>query len=40
MAGMFKNNISMAFSTMIQLAWVNYFYSGFILAKVPFPLTQ
>ena len=40
MAGMLKNNITMAFSTMIQFAWVNFFFSGFILAKVPFPLTQ
>eukprot|EP00828_Plagiopyla_frontata_P039549 TRINITY_DN5205_c0_g1_i2.p2 TRINITY_DN5205_c0_g1~~TRINITY_DN5205_c0_g1_i2.p2 ORF type:complete len:200 (-),score=42.45 TRINITY_DN5205_c0_g1_i2:84-683(-) len=40
MGDMLKNNISMAVSTMFQFAWVSYFFSGFILAKVPFPLTQ
>ena len=40
MTGMLKNNLSMVASTMGQMAWVSYFYSGFILAKVPFPLTQ
>ena len=40
MSDMLKNNLSMAVSTMLQFAWVSYFFSGFILAKVPFPLTQ
>ena len=40
MSEMLKNNLSMGVSTMLQYAWVSYFFSGFILAKVPFPLTQ
>jgi len=40
MTDMLKGNISMAVTTMGQYAWVSYFFSGFILAKVPFPLTQ
>lgn len=40
MTGMLKNNVSMVLSNMIQLGWVNFFYKGFILSKVPFPLTQ
>lgn len=40
LSDMLKNNLSMAVSTMMQFAWVSYFFSGFILAKVPFPLTQ
>jgi hypothetical protein len=35
-----KGTIGMAATMMLQMAWVNYFFSGFILAKVPFPLTQ
>lgn len=35
-----KNSIAMGVTMMLQMAWVNYFFSGFILAKVPFPLTQ
>jgi len=39
MVDMMKNNLSMAVSTMGQFAWVNFFFKGFILAKIPFPLT-
>jgi hypothetical protein len=35
-----KGTIGMAVTMMLQMAWVNYFFSGFILAQMPFPLTQ
>ena len=35
-----KDTIGMGVAMMLQMAWVNYFFSGFILAKFPFPLTQ
>jgi len=40
MTGMLQNNLSMAVSTMLQFAWISFFFSGFVLSKVPFPLTQ
>jgi len=40
MTDMLKNNLSMAVSTMLQFAWISFFFSGFVLAKVPFSLTQ
>lgn len=35
-----KGTLAMGATMMLQMGWVNYFFSGFILAKVPFPLTQ
>jgi len=35
-----KNNIWFAITSAIQYAWVSFFFSGFIIGKVPFPLTQ
>lgn len=35
-----KNQLAMVFFQMGQMAWVRYFYAGFIVGKVPFPLTQ
>ena len=40
MFGTMKGTIVMGVLMMLQMGWVNYFFSGFILAKVPFPLTQ
>lgn len=40
MTDMLKNNLTMIVSSMGMFGWISYFFSGFILAKVPFPLTQ
>lgn len=40
MMDMMKKNMSMLIPQIAIAAWVNFFYSGFITAKVPFPLTQ
>ncbi|EGR26945.1 protein pob, putative [Ichthyophthirius multifiliis] len=40
MTAMLKNNLSMGLSTFLLYTWVNQLFSGFILARVPFPLTQ
>ena len=40
MMGMLKKNAAYSITTMLLLTWVDTVYSGFILAKVPFPLTQ
>ena len=40
MMDMMKRNMSMVVPQILIAAWVNFFYSGFITAKVPFPLTQ
>ena len=40
MTDMIKNNLTMIVSSMGMFGWISYLFSGFILAKVPFPLTQ
>lgn len=35
-----KGMIMMVLTTMPAMAWINYFFAGFVLAKVPFSLTQ
>ncbi len=37
---MMKKNLSMIIPQTITFAWVNFFFSGFVAAKIPFPLTQ
>eukprot|EP00270_Netrium_digitus_P016804 TRINITY_DN6073_c0_g1_i1.p1 TRINITY_DN6073_c0_g1~~TRINITY_DN6073_c0_g1_i1.p1 ORF type:complete len:258 (+),score=65.53 TRINITY_DN6073_c0_g1_i1:108-881(+) len=37
---MMKKNLSMIVPQTLTFAWVNFFFSGFVAAKVPFPLTQ
>jgi hypothetical protein len=40
MTGMLKNNLFMAIMTPLQYALISHFFSGFLVGKVPFPLTQ
>ena len=40
MTNMMKNNLGQMVPQMLTKAWVNFFFSGFIVARVPFPLTQ
>ena len=40
MSNMMKNNLGQMVPQMLTMAWVNFFFSGFIVARVPFPLTQ
>ena len=39
MMGMMKNNMSFMIPNMVMMAWISNFFSGFVLVKVPFPLT-
>eukprot|EP00004_Rigifila_ramosa_P017350 TRINITY_DN4211_c0_g1_i1.p1 TRINITY_DN4211_c0_g1~~TRINITY_DN4211_c0_g1_i1.p1 ORF type:complete len:142 (-),score=34.88 TRINITY_DN4211_c0_g1_i1:55-480(-) len=39
MSGMLKKNFLMVISQAGMGAWVSYFFAGFVLAKLPFPLT-
>ncbi|XP_078443402.1 ER membrane protein complex subunit-like protein (Protein of unknown function DUF106, transmembrane) [Wolffia australiana] len=36
---MMKKNLSMIVPQTLTFAWVNFFFSGFVAAKIPFPLT-
>lgn len=40
MGKMLQNNLLMTATQIGQYSLVNYFFSGFIIGKVPFPLTQ
>ena len=40
MTDMLKKNMGMIVPQIVTGAWVNFFFSGFVVAKVPFPLTQ
>lgn len=40
MMDMLKGNISMAVPMIVLFNWVKFLFSGFIVARVPFPLTQ
>jgi len=39
MMDMMKNNMTMIIPQMLMMAWVSYFFTGFVLVKLPFPLT-
>ena len=40
MMDMMKKNVHMIVPQMLTGAWVNFFFTGFVIAKIPFPLTQ
>lgn len=40
MGGMLKNNLTSTVTQMLQYGLINHFFSGFVVGKVPFPLTQ
>lgn len=40
MTGMLKNNLFMAIATPLQYGLISHFFSGFLIGKMPFPLTQ
>jgi len=40
MVGMLKQNVAMIVPNMLMMGWVSYFFSGFVLVKLPFPLTD
>ncbi|PRP79423.1 Transmembrane protein [Planoprotostelium fungivorum] len=40
MVDMMKKNMVMYVPQMFLMTWVSYFFSGFVCAKLPFPLTQ
>lgn len=39
MMNMMKNNMTMMVPNILMMVWINFFFSGFILVKVPFGLT-
>ena len=40
MVGMMKQNMAMIVPNMLMMGWVSYFFSGFVLVKLPFTLTD
>jgi len=40
MMGMMKQTMFSMLPQLLQFAWVSYFFSGFVAAKLPFPLTE
>lgn len=40
MMGMMKNNMAFMIPNMGMMAFVSYFFSGFVVVKIPFPLTS
>lgn len=39
MMGMMKNNMAMIVPNTLIMSWINAFFSGFVILKLPFPLT-
>ena len=40
MTNMMKSNMANILPNMLSIGWVSYFFSGFVLVKLPFPLTD
>lgn len=40
MVGMMKQNMMTVLPNMLMMGWVSFFFSGFVLVKLPFPLTD
>ena len=40
MVGMMKQNMMTVLPNMLMMGWVSFFFSGFVLVKLPFPLTE
>jgi hypothetical protein len=40
MVDMMKNNMAYMLPNMAMMAWISYFFSGFVVVRVPFPVTQ
>ena len=40
MTGMMRKNAMMIAPQMVTAAWVNFFFTGFVVGRTPFPLTQ
>jgi hypothetical protein len=40
MINMMKQNMAMIVPNMLMMGWVSYFFSGFVLVKLPFGLTD
>ena len=40
MTDMMKKNMVMFVPNVVMLPWLSYFFSGFVIAKFPFPLTS
>lgn len=39
MMGMMKNNMAMMVPNTLIMSWINTFFSGFVILKLPFPIT-
>ncbi|RYP71437.1 hypothetical protein DL771_004804 [Monosporascus sp. 5C6A] len=39
MMGMMKNNMAMMIPNTLIMSWINAFFSGFVIIKLPFPIT-
>jgi ER membrane protein complex subunit 3 len=39
MMGMMKNNMAMIIPNTLIMSWINAFFSGFVILKLPFPIT-